>query len=152
MTAAGGTIKQLKRNYILISLTSLNGAIVLGCAAYCMFLWHKPLQPTLRIVDAALVCWLYCGTLEIFWGVVAIGSGAMILFLAAAMIWIDLKRSSGGKVDLSVPSGSFPGVRAERFLKVSLFLLGLLTFPAGLLTIGALIFRTNSRVPSGHRE
>jgi hypothetical protein len=69
------------------ALTVVSGLVVLACAIYCIVWWPKPTVPALLILDVALTCWLYCGTLQPVWGSVAVLSG-ILLMLAGIGLWL----------------------------------------------------------------
>jgi hypothetical protein len=75
------------RRRIGAALTVFSGLSVIGCATYCMLCWPKPAVPTLLIVDVALTCWLYCGTLWPVWGGVALLSGGLLVLVGAGL-WL----------------------------------------------------------------
>lgn len=93
-------------------MSPVAGLAVTGCAAYCIWLWRKPVVPTLAQPDIALTCWLYCGTYHPFWGAVALLSGGLLVV-------------SGVLMARGHPTGPRLAMLA-----------GVITLPVGLLAIG----------------
>jgi len=94
----------------------VTGLAILGCAAYCIWLWPKPQPPVWQTFDVAITCWLYCSTYHPLWGALTLLLGGLTL-VAGTMVW-----------------------RRHPWANRLAAAVGVVTLPAGLLTILAVLF------------
>ena len=79
-------VRRLDRSERLWLLLAAGGALAtISCATYCL-LFFRPASLTFLTPDVAILCWLFCSTLYLPFGLLAIAA-AIGHLLGALLIW-----------------------------------------------------------------